>query len=311
MAVPVSSFSFQVPYRFSKTMKTADMEHHYAQVNGIRMHYVKAGHGERLVVLLHGFPEFWYSWRKQIPALAEHFTVVAPDMRGYNETEKPRRGYELDVLVNDVGALIRELGFEKAVIVGHDWGGVIAWALAIACPQWVERLIVLNAPHPSAMREAFGRNWRQMARSWYIGFFQVPWLPELALSAGNYMGIEQMLRGAAVDPEIFSDEDIRRYKEAISKPGALTAALNYYRALVQGGTRGLFRGTGMRVSMPTLLIWGEQDIALGKELTYGTERFAPNLQIVYLPNCSHWVQQECPEAVNRAMLTFLADIAES
>ncbi|HEU5011336.1 MAG TPA: alpha/beta hydrolase, partial [Roseiflexaceae bacterium] len=279
----------------------------YAQINGIRMHYVQAGHGERLVVLLHGFPEFWYSWRKQIPALAERFTVVAPDLRGYNETEKPRWGYELDVLVNDVGALIQELGFEKAVIVGHDWGGVIAWALAIAYPQWVERLIVLNAPHPAALSEAFGRNWRQMARSWYIGFFQLPWLPEWALSAGNYMGIEQMLRGAAVNPEIFSDEDIRRYKEAIGKPGALTAGLNYYRALIQGGTRGLFRGSGLRVNVPTLLIWGEHDIALGKELTYGLDRFVSNLQIVYLPNCSHWVQQECPEAVNHAMLAFLVN----
>lgn len=281
--------------------------HRYADLGDVRLHFVEAGTGP-LVVLLHGFPEFWYSWRKQIPVLAERFTVVAPDMRGYNETEKPRWGYELDVLVNDVGALIRELGFEKAVIVGHDWGGVIAWALAIAYPQWVKRLIVLNAPHPSALSEAFGKNWRQMARSWYIGFFQLPWLPELALSAGNYMGIEQMFRGAAVNPETFSDEDIRRYKEAIGKPGALTAGLNYYRALIQNGTRGLFRGTGMRVLAPTLLIWGEQDVALGKELTYGMERFVPNLQIVYLPNCSHWVQQECPEALNRAMLEFLADL---
>jgi pimeloyl-ACP methyl ester carboxylesterase len=146
-----------------------------------------------------------------------------------------------------------------------------------------------------------------MARSWYIGFFQLPWLPEWALSAGNYMGIEQMLRGAAVNPEIFSDEDIRRYKEAIGKPGALTAGLNYYRALIQGGTRGLFRGSGLRVNVPTLLIWGEHDIALGKELTYGLDRFVSNLQIVYLPNCSHWVQQECPEAVNHAMLAFLVN----
>jgi pimeloyl-ACP methyl ester carboxylesterase len=157
--------------------QAAMVEHHYIHVNGIKMHYVKAGQGERLVLLLHGFPEFWYSWRNQIPALSEQFTVVAPDLRGYNETEKPSWGYGIDVLVNDVISLIRELGYEKAIVVGHDWGGAIAWATAIAYPHRVERLIVLNCPHPSIFRKALRTNREQQGRSWYMGFFQLRFAP--------------------------------------------------------------------------------------------------------------------------------------
>jgi pimeloyl-ACP methyl ester carboxylesterase len=238
----------------------------------------------------------------------ERFTAVAPDLRGYNETDSPAWGYELDVLVNDVVSLIRELGPTKAILVGHDWGGVIAWALAIAYPQRVERLIVLNAPHPARFAEELGRNWRQMLRSWYMVFFQLPFLPEAAISYDDYAGLERIFRGTAVDSSHFGDEDIRMFKAALSRPGALTAALNYYRALMRQGSRGMFRGTDMRVHAPTLMIWGEQDMALGKELTYGTERFVPDLRIRYLPRCSHWVQQECPMEVNSAILEFLSGL---
>lgn len=284
------------------------IEHQYALINDIQMHYVKAGHGDRLVVLLHGFPEFWYSWRHQIPVLSEHFTVVAPDLRGYNETEKPSWGYELDVLTNDVVSLIDELGHTKAIVIGHDWGGMVAWALAIAYPHRVERLINMNIPHPALFTEAIGQNRQQMLRSWYILFFQLPFLPEAAIRANNYEVIERVFRGMAIDKSRFTDEDIQQFKNAIAQPGALTAAINYYRALSQQGSRGMFSGTGMRVSMPTLLIWGEEDTALGKELTYGTDRFVNDLQIRYIPNCSHWVQQEQPELVNQYTLDFLADL---
>jgi epoxide hydrolase 4 len=299
-----------------------DFDHRYIRVNGIRMHYVKAGSGKRLIVLLHGFPECWWSWRHQLAlfmpshrdeiaqgaALAERFTVVAPDLRGYNETDRPGWGYELDVLVNDVVSLIRELGHTSAVVAGHDWGGNIAWSLAIAYPQRVERLIALNIPHPTLLAEAIGKNWRQTLRSWYVLFFQLPFLPETAIRANDYESIERAFRDLAIDKSRFTDEDIRIFKAAIAQPGALTAALNYYRALVQQGSRGMFAGTGMHVSAPTLMIWGEEDIALGKELTYGTERFAPDLRIKYIPNCSHWVQQERPDLVNRYMLEFLGEL---
>jgi pimeloyl-ACP methyl ester carboxylesterase len=291
-----------------------DFAHHYIEVNGIRMHYAQAGHGPRLFVLLHGFPECWWSWRYQLrvfgddASLARRFTVIAPDMRGYNETDAPSWGYELDVLVQDVVTLIHALGHNRAVLAGHDWGGNIAWCLAIARPDLVERLIGLNIPHPALYAEAIGQNWRQMLRSWYILFFQLPFVPEAAIRHNHYAAIESIFRGSATDPACFTDQDIQIYKRALAKPGALRAALSYYRKLFQQGGRGMFKGTGMRVHMPTLMIWGEQDSALGKELTYGTERFVSDLQIKYLPNCSHWVQQECPAEVNRYLLEFLSDL---
>jgi pimeloyl-ACP methyl ester carboxylesterase len=289
-------------------MHPSAFDHRYIRVNGIRMHYVQAGVGGRLLVLLHGFPEFWWSWRYQIPALSRHFTVVAPDLRGYGETDKPRWGYELDVLVNDVVSLIHELGHTRAIVAGHDWGGAIAWSLAIAYPQRIERLIALNIPHPALMARALGRNWRQMLRSWYILFFQLPLLPEALIRADDYRAVERAFRGMAVDKSRFDDETIGRFKAALARPGALTAALSYYRALLKQGARGLFLGSGMRVRAPTLMVWGERDFALGKELTYGTERYVPDLRIRYLPNCSHWVQQERPDEVNQYMLDFLSDL---
>lgn len=285
-------------------MATSDFEHHYVQVNGIRMHYVRAGHGPKLVVLLHGFPECWYSWRHQIPALAEHFSVVAPDMRGYNETDKPRDGYDIRSLVQDIVELIAALGYQQVFLVGHDWGGMVAWSLAITHPELVERLIVLNLPHPTLFMQAFRGNWQQIKRSWYMFFFQLPWLPEASIRANQHETIERAMRGTAIEKSHFTDQDMLFFKQAIAKPGALTAALNYYRALPKG-SQGFYKGTGMRVLMPTLLIWGENDMALGKELTYGTERFVPDLRIRYIPDCGHFVHEEQPERVNQYMLEFL------
>lgn len=279
------------------------LEHHYVQVNGIRMHYVRAGHGPKLVVLLHGFPECWYSWRHQIPALAEQYTVVAPDMRGYNETEKPRGGYDIRSLVQDIVELIGVLGFEKVLLVGHDWGGMVAWSLAIVRPDLLECLVVLNLPHPTLFVQAFWGNWQQMKRSWYMAFFQLPWLPEAAIRSNNYAMLEQVMRGTASEKSHFSDEDMHFFQQALARPGALTAALNYYRALSRG-SGGFYKGTGMRVLVPTVLIWGENDTALGKELTYGTERFVPDLRIQYVPNCGHFVHEEQPELVNGYLLDF-------
>ncbi len=282
----------------------SELRHAFAEVNGIRMHYVTAGQGP-LVVLLHGFPEFWYSWRKQIEALAEHFTVVAPDQRGYNETDKPDWGYETDVLVADVVGLIEALGYERARVVGHDWGGAVAWATAIARPHRVERLAILNTPHPAVFAEHLRNNPAQMRRSWYMGFFLLPTLPELAFRANDYATVERALR-ADTPAGTFSDDDIAAYKDAISKPGALTAAINWYRAAGRQGTRGLFAGTAMRCEVPTLLIWGEADRYLGPELVEGTRQYVPDLTIRRLPGVSHWVQQEAPDEVNRYLLDFFS-----
>jgi len=279
------------------------LRHEYAIVNGIKMHYVEQGSGP-LVVLLHGFPEFWYSWRKQIPALAEHFCMVAPDQRGYNLTGKPAGvgAYKMENLTADVAALIRHLGKREAVIAGHDWGGGVAWSFAMAYPEMTRRLVVLNCPHPAAMAREL-RHPRQLLRSWYIFFFQLPFWPEFFIRQGHYAAIERAFRGMAVAKETFSDDDIRAYKEAMAQPGALTAAINWYRAAFRAGPGAIARPPVIRT--PTLLIWGENDTALGKELTYGLDAWVPDLTIKYLPNTSHWVQQERPDQVNRYMLEFL------
>ena len=271
--------------------------------NGIRMHYVMQGEGP-LIVLLHGFPEFWYSWRYQIPFLAEHgYTVVAPDLRGYNETDKPRKGYDIPTLLLDIKGLIEGLGQQRAIIVGHDWGGVLAWAFAMSYPAMTESLIVMNAPHPAAMRREMG-TLKQLRKSWYVFFFQLPWLPEYILGRNNAREIAKMLRGAALQKSAFPPAVTFRYRKAMSKPGAIHAAISYYRQLFLHLPRS-FKKYETQIQTPTLLIWGEQDIALGIELTTGLERWVNDIQIKRVANSGHWVQQEQPEVVNQFMCDFL------
>jgi len=201
--------------------------HREAVVNGVRLHYVEQGAGP-LVVLLHGFPEFWYSWRHQIPALAEAgFRVIAPDQRGYNTSEKPRgvRSYRVEHLVDDVAALIQHAGESRATVVGHDWGGAVAWAVPMLRPEVVDKLIVLNAPHP----QAYNRELRRF-RTWYVFFFQLPWLPEAGIRFRDYRLIERTMTREPKRPGAFSEDDIAAYKQALSQPGALSAGINYYRA---------------------------------------------------------------------------------
>ncbi|GAA0199295.1 alpha/beta fold hydrolase [Haladaptatus pallidirubidus] len=289
----------------------SELTHDDAIVNGVRLHYVEAGEGP-LVVLLHGFPEFWYSWRKQIPALTEAgYRVVAPDLRGYNASEKPHgvEQYGLDELVGDVLGLIDHFEEESAHVVGHDWGGVIAWEIAIRHTERVEKLAALNAPHPERFRELL-RTPEQLRRSWYVFYFQLPWLPERLLSVRNYAPIAELLRDGAENPDAFDETDIRRYVEAAAQPGALTSAINYYRALFRERAgkeiRALFGdGRGdFDVQTPTLLIWGEQDVALRVELTEGMEQWVPDLRVERLPNASHWVQNDEPEKVSELLVEF-------
>jgi pimeloyl-ACP methyl ester carboxylesterase len=276
---------------------TEPWTHREEIVNGIRLHWVEQGLGP-LVVLLHGFPEFWYSWRHQIPVLARRCRVVAPDMRGYNLSEQPARGYDLETLTDDVRALIETLGEKRAVIVGHDWGGMVAWVFAMRFPELTEKLVVMNAPHPGRFREEMRRP-RQFLRSTYALFFQLPRLPELLLGANGCWPIGQMLRNSARVKDAFSDDDLERFREAMARPGALTAALNYYRAV-----RPDRLPDDLTVQAPTLLLWGVHDQALGVPLTRGLGRWVPNLTVQYL-ECGHWTQQERFEEVNRYLLEFL------
>jgi pimeloyl-ACP methyl ester carboxylesterase len=284
---------------------TETWQHRHIITHGIRMHYVIQGSGPP-ILLLHGFPEFWYSWRFQLPFLAEHsYTVVAPDLRGYNDTDKPRKGYDVATLARDIEGLIKGLGQEKAVVVGHDWGGAVAWVFAARYPEMTERLIVMNAPHPLAFQREM-RTLRQLRKSWYIFFFQLPWLPEYVLLRNNANEVGRMLRGAAVQKSTFPREVTARFQQAMSRPGAMKAALNYYRQIF-GRTPWSLASTsnGFRIKAPTLIIWGEQDIALGIELLNGLEQWVDNIQIQRIPGSGHWVQQEQPDKVNQLMLDFL------
>lgn len=256
------------------------------------------------MLFLHGFPEFWYSWRHQLAEFANDYTCVALDLRGYNESDKPVGvdAYRMEELVQDVEGAIRALGYDRCILVGHDWGGAIAWSFAYTYPTLLQSLIVMNLPHPAKFAAGL-QSPQQLLRSWYIGAFQIPFLPEFLIQAGDYWAIEQALKGMAIRQDTFTDVDLRQYKAAAAKPGALTAMINYYRALV--GSNWMNR-TWPVLAVPTLMIWGEEDAALGKELTIGTEDYVRDFHLRYIPNCSHWVQQEQPTQVNTYMREFLA-----
>ncbi|MUG96492.1 alpha/beta fold hydrolase [Scytonema sp. UIC 10036] len=278
-------------------------KHEYILTNGVKLHYVTQGEGP-LMLMLHGFPEFWYSWRHQIPEFAKDFKVVALDLRGYNDSDKPKNqsAYVMDEFVRDIEGVITGLGYEKCTLVGHDWGGAIAWNCAYSYPNLIERLIILNLPHPEKFREGL-RTPQQLLRSSYIFFFQLPSLPEFIIQAADYKFIENAFIGLAVNKNALTKEDIEAYKNAAAKRGALTAMLNYYRNLFQ---QKIINESWSVLEVPTLMIWAENDTALGKELTYGTEAYVRDLQIKYIPNCSHWVQQEQPQLVNQYIREFLA-----
>jgi epoxide hydrolase 4 len=273
------------------------------QVNGIALHCIEAGPVDGpLVILLHGFPEFWWGWRYQIGPLAEAgFRVLVPDQRGYNLSSKPegRRAYDLDSLAKDVVGLADALGRKTFSLVGHDWGGLAAWWTASRHPDRVSKLVILNAPHPSVAGAYMRAHPSQMMRSLYVGFFQIPFLPETMLSANGYRSLKDALRRTS-RPGTFSDEDIAHYEKAWSQPGALTAMLNWYRALPFKPAM-----TDATVRPPTLVIWGSKDRFLEKGLAEASLALCEKGSIRWIENATHWVQHEEPEAVNAALVDFL------
>ena len=284
---------------------TDQLREDYADLSETRLHYVEAGEGP-LVVLLHGFPEFWYGWRFQIPALAAAgFRVVAPDIRGYNTSSKPPgvAAYDVDRLAVDVRDLIQERGAQAARVAGHDWGAVAAWVTAMNHPEVVERLAILNVPHPRRFLRGVRRP-RQLAKSWYMFFFELPWLPEGAARAGRWRFFRVWSLGTAASPGAFTAQDIDRYLEAWSQPGAATATINYYRALFRQSPR----RTEARIRVvqaPTLVIWGERDRYLGRELADPDPADVANLErVVRPPDASRSVQHDEPERVNQLLTEF-------
>jgi epoxide hydrolase 4 len=286
------------------SLEATAMRDGYAELGGARLHYVEAGEGP-LVVLLHGFPEFWRSWRFQIPALAAAgFRVVAPDMRGYNTSSKPAgvAAYDMDPLARDIRDLIRERGAERALLAGHDWGAAVAWGTAMNHPEVVERLAILNVPHPRRMLQGL-RTLRQLRKSWYMFAFQLPVVPERGLRAGRF-GFMRRVFAQEARPGTFGPEEIARYEEAWSQPGALTAMVNYYRAALRT-TPGRASARMRVVQAPTRVIWGERDRHLGAELAEPDRADVPHLErVVRLPQASHWVQHDEPERVSELLIEF-------
>jgi len=286
------------------------IRHDYARLDGVRLHYAECGRANDLVILLHGFPEFWYSWRNQLPVLGGRYHAVAPDMRGYNLSDKPPRveDYRIDLLVEDVIGLIHHLGSSKAAVVGHDWGGGVAWAVAQKYPQHVSKLAVLQVPPAAAWRA--NMTLRQLRRSWYMFFFQLPRVPEWSMRRNNFAGLDRVFKDTVARKGSFSDGDIELYKEAMRRPGALTAAINYYRANVR---RVMFRQRNEnstkrdgRIRVPTLFIFGEQDFAIMPETVRGVGNYvAAPYREVRIPDSGHWVQNEAVDEVNSVLIDFL------
>lgn len=286
------------------------LHHEFANINGIKMHYVTIGEGP-LIVFLHGFPEFWKSWKHQISFFSKKFKVVALDMRGYGETERPIQvgEYRIEKLARDVTELIDSLGQKKATVVGHDWGGAVAWATAMMNPSFVEKLIVMNAPHPAIVQRNAFRNYAQMQKSWYMFFFLLEKAPEKVLSRNNFELLKHMFEISIKRKDRFSLSDIEEYVSSWSKEGGITGGLNYYRANLNEEFWGNL-GESIpfpKIKIPTLQIWAEDDMFLGKELTEGTKEFVVDapFSLNVIPNCGHWVQQEAPEEVNQIMEEFL------
>jgi len=275
--------------------------------NGVRLHTVLAGPGEGTpLILLHGFPEFWYGWRHQIGPLAQAgYRVIVPDQRGYNLSGKPAgvRDYRGEALVADLFGLMQALDVQRASLIGHDWGAAVAWWAATAHAERIERLVILNVPHPKVMARALRTSWRQRLRSWYIAFFQLPRLPELLLGAAGFAGMVATMRRSGRSGT-FSAAELNTYRQAWGQPGALTAMLNWYRAAARYRPRISLQG---KIQVPTLMIWGARDIAMGLGLARASLEWCEHGQLVVLEEATHWVQHDAADEVNRLLLGFLSE----
>jgi pimeloyl-ACP methyl ester carboxylesterase len=294
--------------------KKAAIKFDYADVNGVRLHYARAGSGKKLVMFVHGFPEFWYEYKNQLEEFGTSFTAVAPDMRGYNLSSKPKEleKYQVSYMVEDLRQLAVKLGHKKFILVAHDWGGAIAWAFAIAHPEYLEKLVIINAPHPGVFQRELASNPDQQKASQYMLMFRSP-QAEAILSANNYAALVEAVLGEGLKTGAFTEEDKKEYIKAWSQPGALTGGLNYYRAAnagppAAGETRASAptpAPSAFIVKVPTLVIWGEKDTALLISSLDGLETFVPQLTIKRIPDGTHWVIHEKPELVNQYIREFI------
>ena len=283
----------------------------FVDTGAVRFEVETAGDpdSDRLALLLHGFPESAFSWRYQMPLLARMgYLAWAPNQRGYGHTTRFPRidDYRIEILVDDVARLIDASGKQRITLIGHDWGGAVAWMSALMRIRPIDRLVVMNLPHPTCFQRR-GRPWAPLRGSWYVFLFQIPWLPEKLVGARGARAVRDAFRRSSLAPERFPDEVLDVYAAQALQPGALTAMLNWYRAMrrLDPALERLIAAPPL-LEVPTLMIWGEHDVALGKELTYGTDELVRDLTLHYLPGVSHWVQQEAPEKVNELLEAWLA-----
>lgn len=287
------------------------MQSQYIETNKIKLHVLTDGpENGPSVVLLHGFPEFHYGWRKQVPALAQAgFRVIVPDQRGYNLSDKPKgvSAYDVDILAKDIIGLFDHFGIQKAKLAGHDWGAAVAWTVALNHPQRLEKLVILNVPHPDVMLDFVLNNKAQRKRSWYVFFFQIPLYVEWLLSRNNFHNLARMLAGSG-RKGTFTANDLVEYKKAWSQPGALTGMLNWYRAIVRRSLKYAFqRGhlPARRVKAPTLILWGMRDAALSQAMVEPSIQLCENGEAVLFDKATHWVQHDEANEVNKRMIEFL------
>jgi epoxide hydrolase 4 len=287
-------------------MEAPTLEHVNLPTNGIQLHVVQTGsrYGS-LVILLHGFPEFWYGWRKQIQPLADAgFRVWVPDQRGYNLSDKPRgiAAYKIDELARDVVGLMDAAGVDKCYIAGHDWGAAVAWWVALHYPNRLQKLAILNVPHPAVMMQTLSSSLTQLKKSWYMFFFQIPFLPEAILRNNDWERMVGMLKNSA-KPGTFSNDDIEQYIHAWWRKDAITSMLNWYRAVLQMPPK---LSADQRVRIPTLLLWGANDIALDRQMAQPSLELCDQGKLVLFENSSHWVQYDESEMVNKYLLDFFS-----
>ena len=288
-------------------MSDAPIRTAFVKANGLTFEVDQCGEGENFALLLHGFPESKFSWRYQMQLLARHgYRVWAPNMRGYGKTSRPGKvaDYHVDHLVADAAALIDAAGAKNTLLMAHDWGAVVAWLFAIKKARPLERLVIMNVPHPACMVREL-KTWAQRKKTWYVFFFQIPWLPEFALRRRGAEAIGRAFVDMAVDKTRFPPAVTDEYRRNALEPGAMKAMINYYRAAVRAGEKAMNPEPGT-VDVPTLMIWGLEDTALGKATTAGTDRYVKDLTLRYLPGVSHWVQQEAPEKVNAMIDAWLS-----
>ncbi len=300
---------------------TQQYEKRFVRAGDVQLHTVFAGpeDGEPLV-FLHGFPEFWYGWRKQIGYFANAgYRVIVPDQRGYNLSDKPLdvSAYYINTLADDVKHLVETLGYERVYLVGHDWGAAVAWWVATLHPEILKKLVILNVPYPSVMnKEVQSGNWQQIFKSWYVGFFQLPAMPEFVLSVNNFAAFERMMRQSS-NPGSFTPDDFAEYRIAWQQRGALKSMLNWYRAMVRPLIQGKRNPRKERIrqnlplTTPVLMLWGENDVALTVDSARASIELCENGELIFFPDATHWLQHDKPDEVNHLIHDFIRDTSDA